>query len=68
MQQHNLNEQNEERIRIEQQRQRQRRVKKYHGVRPQPTYRCLGIRGKSYKKHRRFENGRLDAVPVILLI
>lgn len=26
-------------------------------VRPEPTFRCLGIRGKSYKKHRRFANG-----------
>ena len=30
---------------------------RYNPPRPEPTFRGLGCRGRSYRKHRRFENG-----------
>lgn len=46
---------------VRQTRNRSRRCREQTktGVKPEPAFRGLGCRGKSYKKYRRYENGEL---------
>ena len=49
--------QEEEEARVQQRSRRRTQRIASNIPKAEPSFRCLGVRGKSYKKYRRYENG-----------